>query len=132
MSLRLVDVATACVALHQSARSRGYKLLREGADPKSLWWYVILSFCLVNCVSIALFPRWAPCLPFYSSQGEDSGYNCGKKVKGENERENKKVASGVAVFLLIYVSILPCSTGTQWASSFWPPRPLVQRVVAML
>jgi hypothetical protein len=26
----------ACVALHQGARSRGYKFLREGADPRSL------------------------------------------------------------------------------------------------
>jgi hypothetical protein len=36
MSLRLVNYAAARVALHWSTRSRGYKLLREGADPKSL------------------------------------------------------------------------------------------------
>jgi hypothetical protein len=45
-----------------------------------------------------------PCLPFYSIQGEGSGYICGKKLKwGKVEREKqKKVASGgAAVFLLI-------------------------------
>jgi hypothetical protein len=40
MSLRPVGIATARVALHQSARSRGYKLSRQGADPRSLWWSV--------------------------------------------------------------------------------------------
>jgi hypothetical protein len=35
-ALRLVDSATACVALHRSARSRGYKLSREGTDPRPL------------------------------------------------------------------------------------------------
>jgi hypothetical protein len=34
--LRLVDFAAARVVLHQSAHSRGYKLSREGADPRSL------------------------------------------------------------------------------------------------
>jgi hypothetical protein len=45
-------------------------------------------------------PRCGPNLTFYSSQGEGSGYICGKKVKGEKMKE-KKMASGVAVFLLI-------------------------------
>jgi hypothetical protein len=36
MALRLVDFAAARVAIHRSAYSRGYKLLREGADPRSL------------------------------------------------------------------------------------------------
>jgi hypothetical protein len=36
MTLRPVDFAAARVALHGSARSRGYKLLREKADPRSL------------------------------------------------------------------------------------------------
>jgi hypothetical protein len=49
MSLRPVDVAAAHVALHRSARSRRYKVSREGADPKSLWWCVSLSVCSVNC-----------------------------------------------------------------------------------
>jgi hypothetical protein len=34
----LVGFSTARVALHRSACSRGYKLLREGADPRSLVW----------------------------------------------------------------------------------------------
>jgi hypothetical protein len=34
--LRPVDSAAARVALHRSARSRGYKLSREGVDPRSL------------------------------------------------------------------------------------------------
>jgi hypothetical protein len=36
MALRLVDSTAARVALHRSARSRGYKLSREGMDPRSL------------------------------------------------------------------------------------------------
>jgi hypothetical protein len=35
-ALRPVGSAAAHVVLHQSARSMGYKLSREGADPKSL------------------------------------------------------------------------------------------------
>jgi hypothetical protein len=102
MSLRPVDVATARVALHQSARSRDYKLSREGADPKSLWWCVSLSACSTSCVSIGVPPRCGPCLPFYSTQGEGSGYNYGEKGgRGKDERENKNVALGMAVFLLI-------------------------------
>jgi hypothetical protein len=53
-------------------------------------------------VSIGVSLRCGPCLPLYSSQGEEFGYICGKKVKGEKIKEkNKKVALGVAVFLLI-------------------------------
>jgi hypothetical protein len=36
MALRPVGFAAARVALHRSARSRGYKVSREGTDPKSL------------------------------------------------------------------------------------------------
>jgi hypothetical protein len=36
MPLHPVSFAAARVALHQSACSRGYKLSREGADPRSL------------------------------------------------------------------------------------------------
>jgi hypothetical protein len=36
ISLRPVDSAATHVALHRSARSRGYKISRDGADPKSL------------------------------------------------------------------------------------------------
>jgi hypothetical protein len=37
MVLCLVDSTAARIVLHRSARSRGYKLLREGTDPRSLW-----------------------------------------------------------------------------------------------
>jgi hypothetical protein len=37
MTLRLVGFAAARVALHRSARSRGYKFLRQEADPRSLF-----------------------------------------------------------------------------------------------
>jgi hypothetical protein len=101
MSLCLVGVSTARVALHQSARSRGYKLSTEGADPKSLWWCVSLSACSVSCLFWGP-PRCGPYLPFYRSQGEGSGYKCGEKVKGEKMKEkNKKVSSDMVVFLLI-------------------------------
>jgi hypothetical protein len=46
MTLRPVDSTTARVALHRSARSRGYKLSREEMDLRSLWW----SVCLVEYV----------------------------------------------------------------------------------
>jgi hypothetical protein len=36
MALRLADSTAARVTLHRSARSRGYKLSREGTDPRSL------------------------------------------------------------------------------------------------
>jgi hypothetical protein len=42
------------------------------------------------------------------------GYICGKKVKGKKMKEkNKKVALGVAVFLLIRCEQFICSAGTQ-------------------
>jgi hypothetical protein len=50
MSLRPMDSAAARVVLHLSAHSRGYKLLREGADPKSLWWYTSVCAWSVGCV----------------------------------------------------------------------------------
>jgi hypothetical protein len=36
MTLRLVNSTDARVALHRNARSMGYKLSREGTDPRSL------------------------------------------------------------------------------------------------
>jgi hypothetical protein len=33
---------------------------------------------------------------------------------------------------LFFAASLPCSIGTQWASSFWPLHPLVQRAIATL
>jgi hypothetical protein len=74
-----------------------------------------------------------PLPPLYSSQGEGSGYNCGKKVKEKKTKEkNKKVARVWPSSSSSGMSSLPCSVETQWVSSFWPLRPLVQRVVAML
>jgi hypothetical protein len=102
MSLRPVGIAAARVgALHWSASSRGYKLTRKRADPRSLGWCVCVH--LISEVISFPPPRCGLCLPFYSSQEEGSGYICGKKVKWrKDEREKtKKVASGAAVFLLI-------------------------------
>jgi hypothetical protein len=94
MFLRPVDYAAAHAALHRSACSRGYKLLREGADPKYLWWCMSFSSWSVRCVleqgsiSIGAPLNVAPCLPLYSSQGEGSSYICGKKAKwGKDEIE---------------------------------------------
>jgi hypothetical protein len=59
MTLRPVDSIPARVALHQSARSRGYKLSREGADPRSLrgYFYCYLSEVspLIDMVPTSLF-----------------------------------------------------------------------------
>jgi hypothetical protein len=55
-----------------------------------------LSFCRGVLLDVA------PASPFIVPKGRARGYNYGKKVKGEKTKEkNKKVASGVAVFLLI-------------------------------
>jgi hypothetical protein len=86
MSLRPVDSAAARVSLHWSARSRGYKISRKGADPKSLWWFMSFSSWSVRCVlkqgSILIgAPLNVAPAPLYSSQGEGSGYICGKKAK---------------------------------------------------
>jgi hypothetical protein len=71
ISLHSVDSAAARVALHRSARSRGYKLSREGADPKSLWWCVCvcLSAWSVRCVSIRVPLDVAPASPFIVPKG---------------------------------------------------------------
>jgi hypothetical protein len=46
MALRPMGFAAVRVALHRGARSRGYKLSREGAGPKFLewWWWLRLLF----------------------------------------------------------------------------------------
>jgi hypothetical protein len=89
MTLRLVDSTVARVTLHQSARSRGYKLSREGMDPRSLWRGV--RVCWLSEVCPIRPSKCGPCLPFYNSQGEGSGYICGKKVKwGKDEREKQE------------------------------------------
>jgi hypothetical protein len=96
IALHPVDSAAAHVALHRSARNRGYKLSREGTDPRSLRGRCVCCLSevcahrLKESVSINP-PRCGPCLPFYSFQGEGSGYICGKKVKwGKDEREKQK------------------------------------------
>jgi hypothetical protein len=49
------------------------------------------------------------------------------------EEKNKKRWPRVRPYSFLFgVSSLPCSAETQWALSFWPLRPLVRRVVAML
>jgi hypothetical protein len=42
MTLRPVSFAAVRVALYRGARSRGYKLSREGADPRSLVVVVVI------------------------------------------------------------------------------------------
>jgi hypothetical protein len=72
-----------------------------------------LSEMCVSCVFFSFhradLARCVPCLPFYSLQGEGSGYICGKKVKWEkDEREiQKKVVPSMVVFLLIRCEQLP-------------------------
>jgi hypothetical protein len=56
MSLRPVDSVAARVALHRNARSRGYKLSREGVDPRSLRRCASSSTCLVRCDLIGFSP----------------------------------------------------------------------------
>jgi hypothetical protein len=88
MPLCLVDSTAACVALHQSDHSRGYKLLREGMDPRPLRGRGV---CVVLARCMSVVPRCGPCLPFYSFHEEGSGYICGKKVKwGKDERGRQK------------------------------------------
>jgi hypothetical protein len=48
------------------------------------------------------------------------------------KRKTKKVASGMAVFLLIWWEKFSYSVDTYSALIFWPLHPLVQRVIAML
>jgi hypothetical protein len=90
-TLRLVGSTAARVALHRSARSRGYKLSRKGADPRSL--RGICVRCVFRLVVVKSFPssclRCGPCLPFYNFQGEGSGYICGKKVKWRKDEREK-------------------------------------------
>jgi hypothetical protein len=52
MTLRLVGFAVALVVSHQSAHSRGYKLSREGADPRSLLRGMCVCFVLARCVCV--------------------------------------------------------------------------------
>jgi hypothetical protein len=67
MTLRPVDSAAARVALHRSARSRGYKLSRERTYTRSLRGSCV---CLVfaRCVPVVVV-CFGLYLPFYSFQG---------------------------------------------------------------
>jgi hypothetical protein len=71
MTLRPVGFAAARVALHWSARSKDYKLSREGADPRSLLGGVdVLARC-VCVVSSSSRPSpldVAPASPFIVSK----------------------------------------------------------------
>jgi hypothetical protein len=49
----------------------------------------VLARC-VFLVFMLVVLRCGPCLPFYSFQGEGSGYKCGKKVKWEKAKEKNK------------------------------------------
>jgi hypothetical protein len=76
----------------------GYKLSREGTDHRYLLRgdVCVLMYSRGVCSSflcsffVLVFLRCGPCLPFYSSQGEGSGYMCGKKVKWEKAKEKNK------------------------------------------
>jgi hypothetical protein len=59
-ALRPVGFAATRVTLHRSARSRGYKLSREGADPRSLLRGGVRVLFLHCCLNRG------PYLPFYS------------------------------------------------------------------
>jgi hypothetical protein len=66
-----VDFTVVRVALHRGACSRGYKLLREGAGPKSLewWWWLLFFFSwFFDCLFLILFAL-DPAFPFIASKG---------------------------------------------------------------
>jgi hypothetical protein len=58
-ALRPVDSTTARDSLHLSAHSRGYKLSREGTDPRSLQGGV----CVVLERYVSVVPRCGPLPP---------------------------------------------------------------------
>jgi hypothetical protein len=76
----------------------GYKLSREGTDPRSLLRGDVCVVVLARCVFLVfvfVLLRCGPCLLFYSFQGEGSGYISGKKVKwGKTKEKNKKGGLG--------------------------------------
>jgi hypothetical protein len=75
MILHPVGSTAARVALHRSAHSRGYKLSREGADPRSLQGrcvYVVLARSIFHPPLVV-----APASPFIVPKG-GSGYICDK------------------------------------------------------
>jgi hypothetical protein len=101
-----MDSPTARVALHRSARSRGYKLLREGANPRSLLRGDVCGcFWRGVCVVVPLvliFLDVAPASPFIVSKERTRVTFVVKRGNGEKMKgKSKKVASGAVVFLLI-------------------------------
>jgi hypothetical protein len=66
MSLRLVGVAAARIVLHRSARSKSYKLWREGANPRSLGRCVFLVDKMTQSISLL---DMAPASPFIVPKG---------------------------------------------------------------
>jgi hypothetical protein len=72
MALYLVGSTAARVALHRSARSRGYKLSGEGADPRSLlrgdMCVVVLAMCVCVFVPAFVLLDVAPTSPFIVSK----------------------------------------------------------------
>jgi hypothetical protein len=86
------------IALHRNARSRGYKLLREGTDPRSLLRGVCVCVLFLRCSL-----NRGPCPPFIASKERAQVTFVVKRWKWERmkEKNKKKVASGVGVFLLI-------------------------------
>jgi hypothetical protein len=131
MTLCAVDSTAARVALHRSARSRGYKLSREGTDPRSLWKGVCAD--LVRCVSSSSYLNVAPASPFIVPMGRARVIFVVKKVKwGKDKREKQKRWPRVRPSSsLSGVSSLPYSVETSWTSSFWHLHPLVQCAATM-
>ena len=108
----------------------GYKQSREGTDPRSLvdssdgwmgsvFWgvlFVVVVFrglfflCVSRAVRFSPVPPWrGPFLPFYNTEGEGSGYNCGFVATGKEEREKDGV--GMAVLLLPIGNSPSCCAG---------------------
>ena len=95
MFLRPLDSAAARVALHRSARSRGYKLSREGADPKSLWWRMGFSVWSVRCLFSKQGPLdVAPASPFIVPKGRARVTFVVKSERRKDERGKQKGGLG--------------------------------------
>jgi hypothetical protein len=77
------------VALHWSAHNRGYKLSREGTDPKSLLRGDVCVVVLVRCVFF-LFSSVAPASPFIVSKGRARVIFVVKRYNGEKMKEKNK------------------------------------------
>jgi hypothetical protein len=104
---------------------------RERVDPKSLewWWW---RFRSVRFRLLFDYPRHGPCLPFMASKRRARFTFVVKWWKrGEWKKKAKRVASNVAVLLLIRREQFPCSVKSCEALIFWPLCLLVWRAGAM-